>query len=177
MTQLLDEISEAIIFEPLSLVDSIFKHRFYTFEEPLEDTPHILQILYLFPHGNTVATAPAAVQKNEDLVEEPDEEWNTPYPTRDIKTYEFPDEFTTLMLPRLGSVATWPPCTPPKHAGASSLRYEAGTRAAPPPPTPSTPQRACRAIFPPLPLHRYRYLATTRAGISFLRYELYATRV
>jgi len=93
MTRLLNEISEAIIFQPLSLVNSIFEHRFYTFEELLGDTPHILQILYLFPHGNTVATAPAVVPKNEDLVEEPDEEWNTPYPTRDIKTYKFPDNF------------------------------------------------------------------------------------
>jgi len=93
MTRLLDEISEAIIFEPLSLVDSIFEHRFYTFEELLGDTPHILQILYVFPHGNTVAAAPIVVQKNKDLVEEPDEERNTAYPTRDIKTYQFPDEF------------------------------------------------------------------------------------
>jgi len=97
MTRLLDEISEAIIFEPLSLVDSIFEHRFYTFEELLADTPHILQILYLFPHGNTIAAAPAVIQKN--LVEEPDEEWNTPYPTRDIKTYEFPDEFWNTPYP------------------------------------------------------------------------------
>jgi len=93
MTTLLNEISEEFIFEPLSLVDSIFEHRFYTFAEPLGDPPHIPQILYLFPHSTTVAAAPAAVQKNEDLVEEPDEEWNTPYPTRDIKTYEFPDKF------------------------------------------------------------------------------------
>jgi hypothetical protein len=99
MTRLLDEISEAIIFEPLSLVDSIFEHRFYTFEELLGDTPHILQILYLFPHGNTIAAAPAVIQKDEDLVEEPDEEWNTPYPTRDIKTYEFPDEFWNTPYP------------------------------------------------------------------------------
>ena len=99
MTRLLDEISEAIIFEPLSLVDSIFEHRFYTFEELLGDARHILQILYLFPHGNTVAASPAAVQKNEDLVEEPDEEWNTPYPTRDIKTYEFPDQFWNTPYP------------------------------------------------------------------------------
>jgi len=99
MTRLLDEISEAIIFEPLSLVDSIFEHRFYTFEELLGDTPHILQILYLFPHGNTIAAAPAVIQKDEDLVEEPDEEWNTPYPTRDIKTYEFPDEFWNISYP------------------------------------------------------------------------------
>jgi len=93
MTTLLDEITEAFIFEPLSLVHSIFEHQFYTFEQLLGDTPHILQILYLFPHGNTVAAAPAAVWKDNDLVEEPDQEWNTPYPTRDIKTYEFPDEF------------------------------------------------------------------------------------
>jgi len=106
MTRLLDEISEAIIFKPLSLVDSIFEHRFYTFQELLEDTPHILQILYLFPHGNTVAVAPSAAQRIEtylqqkrDLVEEPDEEWNTPYPMRDIKTYEFPDEFWNTSYP------------------------------------------------------------------------------
>ena len=99
MTRLLDKISEEIIFEPLSLVDSIFEHWFYTFEELLGDTPHILQILYLFLHGNTVATAPAAVQKNEDLVEEPDEEWNTPYPTRNKRTYEFPDEFWNIPYP------------------------------------------------------------------------------
>ena len=72
----------------LSLVDSIFEHRFYTFAEPLGDTPHILQILYLFPHGNTVGIAPTAAERTEthpqrkrDLVEEPDEFWNTPYPT------------------------------------------------------------------------------------------------
>ena len=106
MTTPLDEISEAFIFEPLSLVDSIFKHRFYTFEEHLGDTPHILQILYLFPHGNTVAIAPTAaeriethLQQKRDLVEEPDEEWNTPYPTRDIKTYEFPDNFWNTPYP------------------------------------------------------------------------------
>jgi len=99
MTGLLDEISEVIIFEPLSLVDSIFEHRFYTFEELLGDTPHILQILYLFPHGNTIAAAPAAVQKDEELYQEPDEEWNTPYPTRDIKTYEFPDQFLNIPYP------------------------------------------------------------------------------
>jgi len=64
MTTLLNEISEAIIFEPLSLVDSIFEHRFYTFEELLGDTPHILQILYLFPHSNTIAAAPAVIQKD-----------------------------------------------------------------------------------------------------------------
>jgi len=61
----------------------------------LGDTPHILQILYLFPHGNTVAAARATVYKNE----EPDEEWNTPYPTRDIKTYEFPDKFWNIPYP------------------------------------------------------------------------------
>jgi len=99
MTRLLDQISEAIIFEPLSLVDSIFEHRFYIFEELLGDTPHILQKLYLFPHGNTVAAASAAIQKDEDLVEEPDEEWNTPYRTRDIKTYEFPDDFCNTSYP------------------------------------------------------------------------------
>jgi len=99
MTRLLDEIREVIIFELLSLVDSIFQYRFYTFEELLGDTPHILQKLYLFPHGNTVAAAPAVIQKDEDLVEEPDEEWNTPYPTRDIKTYEFPDEFWNIPYP------------------------------------------------------------------------------
>ena len=99
MTALLDETSEAFIFEPLSLVHWIFEHRFYSFEELLQDTPHILRILYLFPHGNTVAPAPAAVQKNKDLVEEPHEEWNTPYPTRDIKTYEFPDEFRNIQYP------------------------------------------------------------------------------
>jgi len=106
MTRILDEISEVIIFEPLSLVDSIFEHRFYTFEELLGDTPHILQILYLFPHGNTVAAAPTAAERIEthskqkqDVVEEPDEEWNTPYPTRDIKIYEFPDEFWNIPYP------------------------------------------------------------------------------
>jgi len=106
MTRLLDEISEEIIFEPLSLDDSIFEHRFYTFEELLGDTPHILQILYLFPHRNTVAIAPTAAERIEtyfqqkrDPVEEPDEEWNTPYPTRDIKTYEFPDEFWNTPYP------------------------------------------------------------------------------
>jgi len=104
MTTTLDEISEAFIFEPLSLADSIFEHRFYTFEDLLGDTPHILQILYLFPHGNTVAAAPTASEKIEtnrkqELVEEPDEEWNTPYPTRDIKTYEFPDEFWNTPYP------------------------------------------------------------------------------
>jgi len=106
MTTLLDEISEAFIFEPLSLVDSIFEHRFYTFEDLLGDTPHIVQILYLFPHGNTVAAAPTAAERIEthrkqkqELVEEPDEEWNTPYPTRDIKTYEFPDEFWNTSYP------------------------------------------------------------------------------
>jgi len=93
MTTLLSEISEAFIFEPLALADSIFEDRFYSFEELLKDLPHILQILYLFPQGNTVAIAPTVAQKSEDLVQEPDEEWNTPYPTRDIKTYEFPDNF------------------------------------------------------------------------------------
>jgi len=58
------------------------------------------KILYLFPHGNTVATAHTAVEKNEDLVEEPDEEWNTAYPTRDIKTYKFPDEFWNIPYPK-----------------------------------------------------------------------------
>jgi len=81
MTCILGEISEAFIFVPLPLADSTFKHWLYSFEELLKDTPHMLQILYLSPHGNTVAAAPAAVQKNEDLVEEPDEEWNTPSPT------------------------------------------------------------------------------------------------
>jgi len=106
MTTFLDEIREAFIVEHLFLVDSIFEHRFYTFEELLGDTPHILQILYLFPHGNTVAKAPTAALRIEtylwqkrDLVEEPDEEWNTPYPTRDIKTYEFPDEFWNTPYP------------------------------------------------------------------------------
>jgi len=99
MTTLLHEISEAFIFEPLSLVDSIFEHQLYTFEDLLGDTPHILQILYLFPHGNTVAAAPAAVRKNNNLVEEPDEESNTPYPTRDIKTYGFPDKFWNTPYP------------------------------------------------------------------------------
>ena len=99
MTTPLDEISEAFIFESLSLVDSIFEHRFYTFEELLGDTPDILQILYIFPHGNTVAAAPATIQKDKDLVEAPDEEWNTPYPTRDITTYEFPDEFWNIPYP------------------------------------------------------------------------------
>jgi len=93
LTALLEEISEAFIFETLSLVDSIFEHRFYSFEEILNDSPHILQILYLFLHGNTVAAAPTAAQVNEDLVQEPDEEWNTLYLTRDIKTYQFPDNF------------------------------------------------------------------------------------
>ena len=73
MITLLGEISEAFIFEPLSLADSIFEHRFYSFEELLKDSPHILQIHYLFPHSNTVAATPAAVQKNEDLVEESEE--------------------------------------------------------------------------------------------------------
>jgi len=106
MTTFLGELSEAFIFEPLSLADSIFEHRFYTFEELLGDTSHILQILYLFPHGNTVAVAPPAAQRiktypqqERDLVEEPDEEWNTPYPTRDTKTYEFPDEFWNTPYP------------------------------------------------------------------------------
>jgi len=107
MTTLLSEISEAFIFEPLSLPDSIFEHRFYSFEELLKDSPHILQILCLFPQGNTVAIAPRAAQKIEtylqqgrDLVQEPDEEWNTPYPTRDIKTYKFPDNFWNTPYPR-----------------------------------------------------------------------------
>jgi len=108
MRRLHDEISEVIIFEPLSLVDSIFEHRVYTVEEPLGDTPHILQILYLFPHSNTVAAAPAAVQKNEDLNELPDEEWNTPYPTRDIKGYEFPDEFWNIPYPTSDEVKKIP---------------------------------------------------------------------
>jgi len=95
MTTLLGEISKAFIFELLSLADSIFEHRFYSFEELLGDTPYILQILYLFPHGNTVAAAPATVQKNE----EQDEEWNTPYPTGDIKTYQIPDGFWTIQYP------------------------------------------------------------------------------
>jgi len=99
MTRLLNKTCEAIIFEPLSLVHSICEHRFYTFEEPFGDTPHILQILYFFQHGNTVAAATTVVHKNEDLVEAPDEEWNTPYPTRDIKTYEFPDEFWNTPYP------------------------------------------------------------------------------
>jgi len=106
MTTLLGEISEAFIFEHLSLADSMFEHRFYSFEELLRDSPHILQILYLFPHGNTVAIAPTAAQRIEtylqqegDLVEEPDEEWNTPYPMRDIKTYEFPDNFWNTTYP------------------------------------------------------------------------------
>ena len=93
MTTLLSELSEAFIFEPLFLAYSIFKHRFYSFEEPLRDSPHILQIVYLFPHGNTLAATPTTAQKSEDLVQEPDEEWKTPYPTRDIKTYKFPDDF------------------------------------------------------------------------------------
>jgi len=106
MTTLLGEISEAFFFELLSLADSIFEHRFYSFEELLKDLPHILQILYLFPQGNTVAIAPTAAQRIEtylqqerDLVQEPDEEWNTPYPTRDIKTYEFPDNFWNTPYP------------------------------------------------------------------------------
>jgi len=99
MTTLLDEISKVFIFEPLSLVDSIFEHRFYLFEELLQDSRHILQIVYLFPHGNTVAATATPVQKNEDLVEEPDEEWNTSYPTRDIKTYEIPDDFWNIPYP------------------------------------------------------------------------------
>jgi len=100
MTTLLGEITEAFIFEPFSLADSIFEYRFYSFEELLRDSPHIFQILYLFPQSNTVAIAPTATQRIEtylqqerDLVQEPDEEWNTPYPTRDIKTYEFPDDY------------------------------------------------------------------------------------
>jgi len=106
MITLLGEISEAFIFEPLSLTDSIFEHRFYSFEELLKDSPHILQILYLFPQGNTVAIAPTAAERIEtylqqepDLVQEPDEEWNTPYPTRDIKTYKFPDTFWNTPYP------------------------------------------------------------------------------
>jgi len=99
MTTLLGEISVAFIFEPLSLTDSIFEHPFYSFEELLKDSPHILQTLYLFPHGNTVAAAPTVAQKSEDLVQEPDQEWNTPYPTRDIKTYEFPDNFWNTPYP------------------------------------------------------------------------------
>jgi len=106
MTTLLGEISEAFIFELLSLANSIFEHRFYPFEELLKNSPHIIQILYLFPQGNTVAIAPTAAQRIEtylqqkqDLVEELDEEWNTPYPTRDIKTYEFPDEFWNTPYP------------------------------------------------------------------------------
>jgi len=92
MTALLDEISEAFIFEPLSLVNSIFEHRFYSFEDLLGDSPHILQILYLFPHGNTVAAAPTVtLLKRTSLDQELAKKWNTPYPTRDIKTYEFPD--------------------------------------------------------------------------------------
>jgi len=65
MTALLDQISEVFIFEPLALVDSIFEHRFYSFEELLGDSLHILQILYLFRHGNTVAAAPTAAQRIE----------------------------------------------------------------------------------------------------------------
>jgi len=61
MTTLLGDLSEAFIFEPFTLVDFIFEHRFYSFEELLKDSPHILQILYLFPHGNTVAAAPTAI--------------------------------------------------------------------------------------------------------------------
>jgi len=106
MTILLGEISKAFIFEPLSLADAIFEHRFYSFEELLKDSPHILQILYLFPQGNTVAIAPTAAQRIEtylqqerDLVQEPDEEWNAAYPTRDIKTYEFPDNFWNTPYP------------------------------------------------------------------------------
>jgi len=106
MTALLVEICEVIIFEPLYLVDSIFEHRFYSFEEPSGDSPHILQILYLFLHSNTVATAPTAAQRIEthlqpkrDLVQEPDEEWNTPYPTRDMKTYKVPDDYWNTQYP------------------------------------------------------------------------------
>jgi len=94
MTTLLDEISEAFIFEPLSPADSIFQYWFYSFEALLKDSPYILQKLYLFPHGNTVATTPTAAQRiktylqqERDWLQEPDEKWNTPYPTRDIKTY------------------------------------------------------------------------------------------
>ena len=106
MTTLLGEISEAFIFEPLSLADSIFEHRFYSFEELLGDSPHILQILYLFLQGNTIAIAPTATQRIEtylqqerDLVQEPDEEWNTTYSMRDIKTYEFPDDHWNTPYP------------------------------------------------------------------------------
>jgi len=106
MTTLLGEISEVFIFEPLSLTDSIFEHRFYSFEELLRDLPHILKILYLFLQGNTVAIAPTATQRIETylqqergLVQEPEEEWNTPYPTRDIKTYEFPDNYWNTPYP------------------------------------------------------------------------------
>jgi len=106
ITTLLGEKSEAFIFEPLYLADSVFKHRFYQFEELLGDSPDILQILYLFPQGNTVAIAPTTAQRIETylqqergLVQEPDEEWNTPYPTRDIKTYEFPDNYWNTPYP------------------------------------------------------------------------------
>jgi len=106
MITLLGEISEAFIFEPLSLADSIFEHRFYSFAELLKDSPHILLILFLFPQGNTVAIAPTAAQRIETylqqeqaLVQERDEEWNTPYPTRDIKTYEFLDNFWNTPYP------------------------------------------------------------------------------
>jgi len=99
MTTLLGEISEAFIFELLSLANSIFKHRFYSFKELLQDSPHILQILYLFPQGNTVAAAPTVAQKSQNLVQEPDEKWNTPYPTRDIKTHKFPDNFSNTRYP------------------------------------------------------------------------------
>jgi len=93
MTTLLNELSEALIFEPLSLVDSIFEHQFYLFKELLGDTPHILQILYLFRQSNTIATALTTAERIDTyLQQEPDEEWNTPYPTRDIKTYVFPDD-------------------------------------------------------------------------------------
>jgi len=60
MTTLFGEISEAFIFEPISLTDSVFEHRSYSFEELFRDSLHILQILYLFTHGNTVAAAPPA---------------------------------------------------------------------------------------------------------------------
>jgi len=74
MTTVLGEISEAFIFEPLSLTNYIFEHRFYSFEELLKDTPHILQTLYLFLQGTTVAITPIVAQKTEDLVQELDEE-------------------------------------------------------------------------------------------------------
>ena len=106
MTTLISEMCEAFIFKPLSLADSIFEHSFYSFQELVRDSPHILQILYLFPHSNTIAATPTATQRiktylqaERDLVQEQDEDYNTPYPTREIKTHEFPDDYRNTPYP------------------------------------------------------------------------------